>query len=167
MAFSPFDRGREGEGRTAPVPAASGAGALTAFMDRGSQFEGTLSFKDTVRIDGSFRGEIKSENTLIVGETGEVEATIRSQTIVVSGSVEGDVFAGRQLVLQKTGRLHGAVETPSLIVEEGALLDGPVKMIQVAKPAANGKNETKATGPDAAKADASKAKGAPSTPTRS
>ncbi len=166
MAFSPFDRGRDGEKGTAPVKAASGAGALTAFMDRGSQFEGKLSFKDTVRIDGSFRGEIKSENTLIVGETGEVEATIRSQTIVVSGSVEGDVYAARQLVLEKTGRLHGAVETPSLIVEEGAVLDGPVKMVQVAKPAANSKDEPKAARPQAARPDDSKAKGASSTPPR-
>ena len=27
---------------------------LTAFIDQGSEFEGKLSFKDTVRIDGSF-----------------------------------------------------------------------------------------------------------------
>ena len=95
MAFSPFDRGRESDAGAASTPQASGAGSLTAFMDRGSSFEGKLSFKDTVRIDGSFQGEIESENTLIVGESGEVQATIRSQIVVVCGEVEGDVFAGR------------------------------------------------------------------------
>ena len=53
--------------RTVP---AGGFGNLTAFIDQGSEFEGKLSFKDTVRIDGTFSGEISSDNTLIVGETG-------------------------------------------------------------------------------------------------
>lgn len=135
MAFSPFGRGREGDPATEAAPPASSGGALTAFMDQGSEFEGKLSFKDTVRIDGTFRGEISSENTLIVGETGDIEATIRSQTVVVSGQVTGDVFAGRKLVLHKTARLVGAVETPSLVVEEGATLDGPVKMMKAGAPA--------------------------------
>ena len=103
-------------------------GALTAFIDQGSEFEGKLCFKDTVRIDGHFKGEISSQNTLIVGETGEVDANIESQTVVISGSVVGDVVARRQLVVHKTGRLQGNVETESLVIEEGAQVNGTVKM---------------------------------------
>jgi hypothetical protein len=55
------------------MAASSSSGGLSAFIDQGSEFEGKLSFKDTVRIDGRFRGEISSENTLIVGETGEID----------------------------------------------------------------------------------------------
>jgi cytoskeletal protein CcmA (bactofilin family) len=103
-------------------------GGLTAFIDQGSEFEGKLSFKDTVRIDGSFTGEIRSENTLIVGETGEIQAQIHSKSVMVSGAVVGDVFASRQVVLHKTARLQGNVETPSLVIEEGAILNGQIKM---------------------------------------
>ena len=116
----------------------SGFGNLTAFIDQGSEFEGKLSFKDTVRIDGRFRGEISSDNTLIVGESGEIEANIESPTVVISGSVMGDVHATQQLVLYKTARLHGDVTTPSLVMEEGAVLNGTIKMAAasaVAKPA--------------------------------
>ena len=105
-----------------------GGGGLSAFIDQGSEFEGKLSFRDTVRIDGRFRGEIARENTLIVGESGEIHATIRSNTVVVSGLVEGDIIAARKVVLHKTARVHGNLETPSLVVEEGAALDGNVKM---------------------------------------
>jgi len=114
-------------------PAATGA--LTAFIDQGSEFEGKLSFKDTVRIDGHFKGEISSQNTLIVGETGEVDANIESQTVVISGSVVGDVVARRQLVVHKTGRLQGNVETESLVIEEGAQVNGQVKMTREPKAA--------------------------------
>jgi cytoskeletal protein CcmA (bactofilin family) len=106
----------------------AGPGGLTAFIDQGSEFEGKLSFRDTVRIDGRFSGEIASENTLIVGESGEIEASIRSNSISISGTVEGDVTAGQKVVLHKTARVNGNVETPCLVMEEGAVLNGQVKM---------------------------------------
>jgi cytoskeletal protein CcmA (bactofilin family) len=129
-----FGKGRENENpmtsRATPAPS-SGAvspGGLTAFIDQGSEFEGKLSFKDTVRIDGRFRGEISSENTLIVGESGEIEATITSNTIAISGSVVGDVVAKQKVVIHKTGCVSGNIQTPSLVIEEGAQLEGQIKM---------------------------------------
>ena len=90
MAISGFGRGKgEGAGSapmaTSAPSTAGGFGNLTAFIDQGSEFEGKLSFKDTVRIDGTFRGEIASENTLVVGETGEIEANIESKNVIISG----------------------------------------------------------------------------------
>lgn len=138
MAISGFGRGKQGDGTSSgagytassptPSPSPSGGGGLTAFIDQGSQFEGKLSFKDTVRIDGEFSGEISSENTLIVGETGEITATIRSNIVVVSGSVTGNIYAGRQIVLHKTARVEGDLECPSIVIEEGALFNGQLKM---------------------------------------
>jgi len=133
MALKSFGRasGSEGTTLTAPVPATGGAtgpGGLTAFIDQGSEFEGKLSFKDTARIDGNFTGEIASENTLIIGESGVVCAGIRAKTIAVSGSVEGDLTASAKVVLHKTARIHGNVQAPSLVIEEGAVLQGQVEM---------------------------------------
>jgi len=138
MAISGFGRGKgdsqSGYTSSAPAPVSSGGsgggamGGLTAFIDQGSEFEGKLSFKDTVRIDGSFRGEISSENTLIVGESGEIEATIRSTTVVISGSVVGDIEASAQIVIHKTGRVQGDLSTPSIVIEEGAVFNGNLSM---------------------------------------
>ncbi len=137
MALKSFGRGTDMPGSDAamPAPSSSGgsskaAGGLTAFIDQGSEFEGKLSFRDTVRIDGRFRGEISSENTLIVGESGEIEASIRSNTIAISGTVMGDVHAERKVVLHKTARVEGNVETACIAIEEGAILNGNVKMVQ-------------------------------------
>jgi len=131
MAITPFGRG--GDDQDAPRPSSSGAGSagaggLTAFIDQGSEFEGKLSFRDTVRIDGSFRGEITSENTLIVGESGVIEATIRSNTIAISGCVTGDVLAETKVVLHKTARVEGNIATPSIVIEDGALVNGQIDM---------------------------------------
>lgn len=134
MARTPFgSKGSDSETSSAsftpPSTSTSSApGGLTAFIDQGSEFEGKLSFKDTVRIDGRFRGEISSENTLIVGESGEIEASIRSKTVAISGSVVGDVHAQAKVVVHKTGRVEGNIEAAVLVVEEGAKIDGQVRM---------------------------------------
>jgi cytoskeletal protein CcmA (bactofilin family) len=132
MARTPFgSKGSDSETTTFSPPAASTSsspGGLTAFIDQGSEFEGKLSFKDTVRIDGRFRGEISSENTLIVGESGEIEATIHSKTVAISGTVVGDVCAQSKVVIHKTGKVEGNIETKVLVVEEGAQIDGQVRM---------------------------------------
>jgi cytoskeletal protein CcmA (bactofilin family) len=111
-----------------PAAAKPASPSLSAFIDQGSEFEGKLTFRDTVRIDGCFRGEIASENTLVVGETGEIFATVRSRNVVIGGSVTGDVFAADKLVLQKTARVDGDVQAASLAMEDGAVLNGRITM---------------------------------------
>ena len=127
MAFGSRTRSSE-DPSTPAAPAPQKGGGLTAFIDQGSEFEGKLSFKETVRIDGHFRGEITSENTLIVGETGEVEASIRSRTVMIGGTVDGNIKASHQLVLHKTAVVNGDVEAGSLVVEDGAVLNGSISM---------------------------------------
>jgi cytoskeletal protein CcmA (bactofilin family) len=87
------------------APSSAGVGALTAFIDQGSEFTGKLKFKDTVRIDGRFE-----------------------EVVIVSGEVNGDILAGRQVVLHKSARVIGAVDTASLVIEDGAVLSGQVTM---------------------------------------
>jgi len=138
MAIGAFGRNRNAEGESEAVqapasPKARPAQLVTALIDQGSRCEGKLFFRDAVRIDGSFSGEISSENSLIVGETGEIEAEIRSARVIVSGSVVGDVHASAQIVLHKTARVEGDLTTPSLVVETGAVLKGRVDMGPAAK----------------------------------
>jgi len=135
MAINAFGRGRESdyEGQASSSSpstssTSSASGGLTAFIDQGSEFEGKLSFRDTVRIDGSFHGEITSENTLIVGESGEIDAEIRSKTVVVSGTVHGNVIAEAKVVLHKSARVEGDIQTPSIVIEEGAMITGKISM---------------------------------------
>lgn len=128
MAFQDLRKTRDTPPTATPVSTGGGVGTLTAFIDQGSEFSGKLRFKDTVRIDGRFEGEISSENTLIVGESGHVRADIKSEIVIVCGEVEGDIQANQQVTLHKTARVHGDLRTAALVVEEGAELNGQVDM---------------------------------------
>lgn len=133
MAISGFGRGKGDGATSAPNSSSAGGGGgglgnLTAFIDQGSEFEGKLSFKDTVRIDGTFSGEISSDNTLIVGESGQIMATIHSVCVVISGLVEGNIHASDQIILHKTAVVKGDLDSPTVVMEEGAQLNGCVRM---------------------------------------
>ena len=128
MAINSFGRGKGDQGTSTAAPAPSTGGNLSAFIDQGSEFEGKLTFKDTVRIDGTFQGEITSENTLIIGESGTINATISSNTVVVSGTVVGNIIAATQIILHKSARVTGDMSAPSLVIEEGAIFNGKLTM---------------------------------------
>lgn len=101
---------------------------LNAFLDQGSAFEGKLTFKGAVRIDGRFTGEVQSSDTLFVGETGEIDGTVRVGEAVVSGVVRGSLIVERRLKFLETARVEGEVQTATLVIEEGAKFDGRVSM---------------------------------------
>jgi cytoskeletal protein CcmA (bactofilin family) len=103
---------------------------LTAFIDEGSEIEGKYTFSGTVMLNGKFRGEIDSSDTLIIGEKGVVHATIRAGIVLVSGQIVGNVLALERVELRGRARVFGDVEAPVVVVEEGVLFEGHCRMTQ-------------------------------------
>ena len=110
------------------VKASPKSGDLTAFIDEGSQIEGKYTFDGTVMMNGHFSGEIHTKDTLIVGEKGVVNASIRAGTVVISGEVVGNVLASQRVELRGTARVFGDVEAPVVVIEEGVLFEGHCRM---------------------------------------
>lgn len=106
---------------------------IKAFLGPGSQFEGKLVFTEIVRLDGTFRGEINSKDTLIVGQSGEIHAEVQVGTLILSGKLKGNVTASVRVELRAPAEVEGNIETPLLTVEEGVVVNGT---LQMKKPAA-------------------------------
>jgi hypothetical protein len=51
------------------------------------QVKGTIAFKDYLRLDGKFEGELRSQGTLVIGENGNVKAEIAVGNLIVEGKV--------------------------------------------------------------------------------
>ena len=108
--------------------------SFNAILDKGSEFEGKLTFEGTVRIDGKFKGEIFSDASLVVGESGKVEADISVGSIIISGEVVGNIKAKNKVEIHSPGVVRGNINTPALIIEEGVTFEGQCSM-------ANGKDK--------------------------
>ncbi|NUN16075.1 MAG: polymer-forming cytoskeletal protein [Myxococcales bacterium] len=105
-----------------------GLNEVNALLGKGSEFEGKLTFEGTVRIDGRFKGEIFSEDTLIVGESAQVTAEIRVDTVIIYGDVIGNIYSRSCVELHAPARLRGNIVTPNLQADKGVIFDGNVKM---------------------------------------
>ena len=109
------------------------SGGFNAILDRGSEFEGKLTFEGTVRIDGKFKGEIISKAKLVIGEAGIIDANVDVESLMVSGEVNGDITAKGKIHLHPSATVRGNLSTPSLIIEEGAIFEGSCNMNKAAK----------------------------------
>src|SRR3990172_10545904 len=100
----------------------------TAFIDEGSEIEGKYTFSGTLMLNGRLRGEIVSNDRLIVGEKGIVNASIRAGVVLVEGEVVGNINASERVELRGKARVYGDIEAPVVAVEAGGLFEGHCRM---------------------------------------
>lgn len=114
---------------------------IKAFLGPGSQFEGKLMFDEIVRLDGTFRGEVTSRDTLIVGEAADIQAEVNVGTLILSGRFKGNIKATKKVELRSPAQVEGSIETPVLAVEEGVVLNSTLTMKKEAAAPAEKKGE--------------------------
>ncbi|MCC6648026.1 MAG: polymer-forming cytoskeletal protein [Polyangiaceae bacterium] len=102
---------------------------LTALLGRGTRFDGKLHFVGAVRIDGEFRGEILSEDVLVVGDGAVVEGEIKVGALIVRGGrVKASVRARRSIELYVPAKVEGSLHAPEILLEKGVQFEGTCKM---------------------------------------
>ena len=102
---------------------------LSGVIMEGTRFEGKLFFKNKMRIDGEFSGEISSEDQLIVGKTAKINADIKVRELIVMGEVKGTVSSCSTLEIQKGGAVLADINVKVLDIKPGAVFDGKCSMI--------------------------------------
>lgn len=86
-------------------------------------FEGNISTSSSTRIDGTLKGKISGDNSIIVGEFGKVLGEIKASETVVFGKVEG-IIESEKLEIKSTGSVTGDIFINTLIVEDGGTYNG-------------------------------------------
>ncbi|MDE3035478.1 MAG: polymer-forming cytoskeletal protein [Nitrospirota bacterium] len=110
------------------VPSTEKDENVIAFVGKGVEFKGIISYNGTVRIDGVLDGEIHTEGTLLVGEEAVLTAKVSAGTVVSKGKITGDIIAKEKVRLLAPAVLNGSVKAPMLSMEEGVLFNGNIEM---------------------------------------
>ena len=118
---------------TSPNTRPESTEAVVAFVGKGVEFKGTISYSGTVRIDGFLDGEIHTEGTLFVGEEAVITAKVSAGTIVCMGKITGDVSVKEKIKLLAPAVLNGGVKTPMISIEDGVLFNGTLEMSQAVR----------------------------------
>ena len=99
-----------------------------SIIGEGSIFEGKFYIAGSLRIDGKFEGDIRTEDALIVGQTGKVKTNISAKEVVMAGTMIGDIDAKAEVKITETGRMLGNIIAPVLNLAKGVVLKGRVNI---------------------------------------
>jgi len=99
---------------------------INSVIGEGSVFAGKFYVHGSLQVDGKFEGEIKTEDHLVIGETGKVKTDIVANRVTVGGTLVGNIEAVEEVKLLETGRVLGNIVTPRLLIEGGLVSQGTV-----------------------------------------
>lgn len=101
---------------------------LSGFIGHGATFEGDLSFDGRVRVDGTFRGKLRSADVLEVGARGRIDGECEARELRLAGTAVGKLRVRDLLVLEHTAHLEGEARAGALEVHPGARIEGALKV---------------------------------------
>lgn len=84
----------------------------------------TLTGTESIRVDGTIRGNVDIEDALTVGETGNIIGNITAKSVTIAGSVVGNINSNSTIHITSTAKIVGDIRAIDIIVDEGAKLKG-------------------------------------------
>jgi len=99
-----------------------------------TSFNGFLRFKESLCIQGKFKGTIEASGALIVDKGAVVEADrISVSSLIVYGTVLGAVHAVDRIDMLPGAEVRGDVTAARLRIADGVLFDGQCSMTGISK----------------------------------
>jgi len=90
--------------------------------------EGKLIYDGSVHADGRVEGELRVSGNIDVANGAHVKALLEGANVSLKGNVEGMVTARDKLTLGRNARLSGDIQVRRLQIDDGATLNGNVRM---------------------------------------
>lgn len=97
-------------------------------ISEGTTVKGTINSQSDIRIAGAIEGEVICKGKVIISSTALIEGNISSIDADIAGKVKGMVKIAGKIILRQSAQISGDIFSKSLIVEEGALINGNLRM---------------------------------------
>ncbi len=97
-------------------------------MGPGDVLEGKLIYDGSVHADGKIDGELRVTGNIDVASGATVKAQLEGSNVSLKGNVEGAVTARDKLTLGRNAKLSGDIVVRRLQIDDGATLNGHVRM---------------------------------------
>jgi cytoskeletal protein CcmA (bactofilin family) len=107
-------------------------------MGPNDSLEGKLVYDGHVHVDGRAEGEFRISGNVDVASGATAKISIDALNATVKGTVEGPVTLRDKLTLAKNAKLSGDIVVRRLEIEDGASLNGHVRMGDVEQHASGG-----------------------------
>lgn len=102
---------------------------ISTYLGSDGNIEGTIEFKNTIRLDGSVKGKIFSKaGTVIIGEKAVINARINVEIAVIMGKVNGTIDARKRIEIYPPACVVGDIQAPTIVIESGVMFNGNCSM---------------------------------------
>ncbi|HOJ65051.1 MAG TPA: polymer-forming cytoskeletal protein [Spirochaetota bacterium] len=103
---------------------------IKTILGKDTNFNGNLSFKDSLKINGIFIGSINSSGVLVIGKGAIVQANVTAKTVIINGTIKGDVLAEEKVEMLPTGRVYGNIKAKKVKISDGVIFNGKCEIIR-------------------------------------
>ncbi len=104
------------------------ASGQTSIIAQGCKFDGKVVVNGTLRIEGEFKGDIGTPESLVIGKTGVVHANCNVKNAIIGGQLFGNIVAENKIELQSGSHVEGDIKTKRLVIDEGVFFEGNCSM---------------------------------------
>lgn len=104
------------------------ASGQTSIIAQGCKFDGKVEVRGTLRIEGEFKGDIGTPESLVIGKTGVVHANCNVKNAIIGGQLFGNIIAENKIELQSGSHVEGDIKTKRLVIDEGVFFEGNCSM---------------------------------------
>lgn len=109
-------------------PTGARRGGRESVIDQDCFFEGTFRTPGNMRVEGACSGVIECQGTLLIAESGRVNARIVAGNLTIAGQMQGEAQCETRFEILKSGRVNGNVGAKSVVVHDGAFFEGDIRM---------------------------------------
>lgn len=90
---------------------------------------GDIISSEDLLVEGEVSGTITlSDNELVIGTSGRVQANVSAKTVRIEGEVKGDIDGSERVVICASGNVQGNVTSPRVMLEDGGRFKGSIDM---------------------------------------
>ena len=101
---------------------------LGLYIPKDTHQTGSLTIEGSIRIDGSFSGQIYGESSMYVSKTGLFSGEADVALAEISGSFQGNLRARTSFYLAKSGTFRGILDAKLAKIDAGSCLEGEIRI---------------------------------------
>ena len=103
--------------------------AVGTIISGDCRFEGNIWLESSIRIDGTYIGNVVTEGDVYIGDNGSCVGNLSARNFYICGMIKGDVIAKARIELSSKAKLRGNATMGNLVMEEGAEFVGSCRTL--------------------------------------
>jgi cytoskeletal protein CcmA (bactofilin family) len=115
--------------QTAAAPGSNTTSGARAMIGAKVKVNGDIISSEDLLVEGEVNGTITlSDNELVIGGAGKVQANVSAKTVRIEGEVRGDIEGKERVIICASGDVQGNVTSPRVMLEDGGRFKGSIDM---------------------------------------